>query len=149
VVVCRRYYSTKWPLCANNGHPRKWAFELAPTDVCFALDTVAKVVLPKVLKILRAAGTFFAYGFEGPHRLTQNSWATSVARLTLSESSIALCFGAPPKIRTDATFDFCNTIPSTTEVERLRCYVRKVPAAQKRNTLEPMLTPSWHCSLAR
>jgi hypothetical protein len=29
-------------------------------NVRLGVDTVAKVVLPKVLKILRAAGTFFA-----------------------------------------------------------------------------------------
>jgi hypothetical protein len=105
-------------------------------DVRITLDCVAKVVWPKVLKILRAAGTFFAYGFEGPHCLTQNSWATSVARLTLSESSIALCFEASPKIRTDATFDFCNTIPSEADIRAGLQDVCFVPISE-------VADPSW------
>jgi hypothetical protein len=37
-------------------------------------------------------------------------------RLRLSESSIASRFKVSPKIRTDATFDFCNSIGGITEV---------------------------------
>jgi hypothetical protein len=37
------------------------------------LPHVAKVILQKVPKILRAAGAVFVYRSEGPHRLTLNS----------------------------------------------------------------------------
>ncbi len=64
----------------------------------------------KVVKILTAAGAFFSYGSEGPHRRTPNSQAISAARLGLYESSVALHAKNSPKIRTDATSDFCNKI---------------------------------------
>jgi hypothetical protein len=60
----------------------------------------------KIVKILRAAGAFFSYGSEGPHRRTLNSQAISAARLRLYESSVALHAMNSPKIRTDATSDF-------------------------------------------
>ena len=75
----------------------------------FVHDSVAKVVLPKVSQILRAAGAIFVQRSEGPHRLRLNSQATSVTRPRLSESSIASRFKISPKIRTDATFDCCNS----------------------------------------
>ena len=43
------------------------------SDVRCWVDSVAKVVLPKASKILRAAGAVFIARSEGPHRLTQNS----------------------------------------------------------------------------
>jgi hypothetical protein len=64
----------------------------------------------KIVKILRAAGAFFSYGSEGPHRRTLNSQAISAARLRLYESSVALHSKNSPEIRTDATFDFYNKI---------------------------------------
>jgi hypothetical protein len=56
--------------------------------------------------------------------LSRNSAAISAtlgkeadgSQLRLSESSIASRFKVSPKIRTDATFDFCNRIPSKADV---------------------------------
>src|ERR1700733_7704339 len=48
-------------------------------------------------------------------------------RLRLSESSIASRFKVSPKIRTDATFDFCNSITRRAEAGRQVANVRKVP----------------------
>jgi hypothetical protein len=64
----------------------------------------------KVVKILGAPGAFFSYGSEGPHRRTLNSQAISAVRLRLYESSDAVHSKNSLKIRTDATFDFCNNI---------------------------------------
>jgi hypothetical protein len=55
------------------------------------------------------------------------AWATPVARLRLSESSIASCFKVSPRIQTDATFAFCNTIPSIADIRRLHRDVGFVP----------------------
>ena len=56
------------PDCTNHREERDCNDRFAPTaairqsdfiDVCFSPDSVAKVVLPKVSKILRAAGAVF------------------------------------------------------------------------------------------
>ena len=47
---------------------------------------------------------------EGPHRLTLNSQATSVTRLKLYELATTPWFMFSRKIRSPATFDFCNKI---------------------------------------
>jgi hypothetical protein len=85
-------------------------------DVCFTPDTVAKVVLHRWSKILRAVGAVFVYGPEGPRRLTLNSSATLMARQRLHESSISARFKFSPKIQTVATFDFCNRIPPKADI---------------------------------
>jgi hypothetical protein len=94
----------------NNGHQPKHR-DFRKVRFC------CKSRFAKIVKILGAAGAFFSYGSEGPHRRTLNSQAISAARLRLYESSVALHSKNSPKIRTDATFDFCNKI----------CHERKSP----------------------
>jgi hypothetical protein len=71
-------------------------------------DIVAKVVLHRWSKILRAVGAVLMLESEGPCRLTLNSWATAVARLAPYESAISSRFTFSSKIQAVATFDFCN-----------------------------------------
>src|SRR6202035_193376 len=67
--------------------------------------------------------------------LSRNSAAISAtlgkeadgSQLRLSESSIASRFKVSPKIRTDATFDFCNSIERITDLSQTSRHVRKMP----------------------
>jgi hypothetical protein len=80
-----------------------------------------------VVKNSAGRGRGFPVGPERTHRLTLNSSATLVARLRLHESSISARFKFSPKIQTVVTFDFCNSIPSRTDIRQGSGNVRFVP----------------------
>jgi hypothetical protein len=66
--------------------------------------------------------------------------AVAVARLTLYESSISSRFKFSPEIQTAATFDFCNSIPSLSDIARQTGNFGKMPKGFQGST------QGWLCA---
>ena len=96
-------------------------------EVCFALDFVAKVFLGWRTKIPGAADAFYARRREGPYHFIQNRSRVTVGAL----KSDAAAEKSKDQLWRDfwgrAIFDFCNKIPSKTDIVSQACQVRKVP----------------------
>jgi hypothetical protein len=73
-------------------------------------DIVAKVFLHRWPKILRAVDATFVLGCGGPHRLTENSRATSVTCLRVHESAVVSRIDFWRENYHRAISDFCNNI---------------------------------------
>jgi hypothetical protein len=68
------FTSANVKVCGRGPGARRAAVSRGPAShVRSPGDSVAKVVLQKVRKILRAPGAVFVWRSEGPHRLTLNS----------------------------------------------------------------------------
>jgi len=109
-------------------------------DVRSRRDIVAKVFLGWRTKILRAADALYARQREGPYRFIQNRSRTSALALksdaAAEKSKDQLSRDFPGR----SIFDFCNNIPSRTDVVSRACQVRKVPIGDLTNNFTALFS---------